>query len=105
MKCGRRWFRAVGHSRRARYRHCSGTAQSIADTRKGHPVLPTDITIIGWLEVIRAENNEIPGLHSSMPQVERLWDLDAVTCDALLWALVEAELLKRARRDAYLRAS
>ena len=34
-------------------------------------------TMTDWLQLIRAEYHEIPGLHLTKPQVQRLWNLDA----------------------------
>jgi hypothetical protein len=41
-------------------------------------------SVAHWLQIIRGEFQEVPGLHLTRPQVQRLWDLDAATCDALL---------------------
>ena len=60
--------------------------------------------IADWLQLIRAEYLESPGLHLTKPQVQRLWGLDPVTCDALLEELVHVKFLKRTHRDAYARA-
>jgi len=60
--------------------------------------------LAGWLDLIQAEYKEIPGLHLTKPQIQRLWGLDAVTCDALIDALVDARFLRRTARDAYARA-
>lgn len=60
-------------------------------------------TIMDWLHLIRAEYLEIPGLHLTKPQVQRLWGLDAMTCDALLDALVHAGFLRRTHGGAYVR--
>jgi hypothetical protein len=57
-----------------------------------------------WLQLIRAEYLESPGLSLTKQQVERLWGLDAVTSEALLAALVDANFLRRTERDAYVRA-
>ena len=57
-----------------------------------------------WLTLIRAEYLEIPGLSLTKPQLERLWGLDAVTCEALLAALLDVKFLKRTLGDAYVRA-
>lgn len=65
---------------------------------------PTDITIADWLEVIRADDHEIPRLYPFTPQVEEPWASALLTAEALV-TLVEIECLKRARRDAYLPAS
>jgi hypothetical protein len=44
----------------------------------------TAMHITDWLQLIRAEYMEIPGLHLTRPQVRRLWDL--VTAEALVAA-------------------
>jgi hypothetical protein len=67
-------------------------------------VASTHPTIAQWLELIQAEYLEIPGLHLTRPQVQRLWGLDETTCDALLEALVAARFLARTPRDAYILA-
>jgi len=60
--------------------------------------------IAGWLRLIRAEYLEIPGLQLTNLQVQRLWGLDPLTCEALLKALVDAGFLKRTQRDGFIRA-
>ena len=60
-------------------------------------------TVADWLQIIRGEFQEIPGLCLTKPQVQRLWGLDPPTCDALLDALVEARFLERTRAGAYAR--
>ena len=67
-------------------------------------MLTPDTQITDWLQLIRAEYLEIPGLCLTMPQVQRLWGLDPVTSEALLAALVDIKFLRRTRRDAYVRA-
>ena len=57
-----------------------------------------------WLQIIRGEFIEIPGLHLTRPQVQRLWGLDADTCDELLDALVDARFLRRTHAGQYVRA-
>jgi hypothetical protein len=57
-----------------------------------------------WLQLIRSEYLEIPGLHLTRSQVQRLWGLDAPTCDALLAALIEGRFLRRTDAGAYVRA-
>jgi hypothetical protein len=61
-------------------------------------------TVADWLQLVRAEYLEIPGLHLTRDQVRRLWGLDELTCDALLEALVEEGFLRRTRTGAYIRA-
>ncbi len=67
-------------------------------------MLTTDARIASWLRLIRAEYQEIPGLHLTKPQVQRLWGLDGVTSETLLSILVDGKFLRRNSRDAYVRA-
>jgi hypothetical protein len=57
-----------------------------------------------WLTLIQAEYDEIPGLSLTKAQVQRLWGLDDVTCDALLEALEAAKFLMRTAKNTYVRA-
>lgn len=70
----------------------------------GASPLPAEATIPRWLELIRAEYVEVPGLHLTEPQVRRLWGLDTVTAEALLTALLDVKFLKRTGQGAYVRA-
>jgi len=67
-------------------------------------VVNADTRIADWLRLIRAEYQEMPGLHLTKPQVQRLWGLDGVTSEMLLSLLVDGKFLKRTHRDAYVRA-
>jgi hypothetical protein len=67
-------------------------------------MLPADTHITDWLQLIRAEYLEIPGLCLTKSQVQRLWGLDTVTSEAVLAALVDVRFLRRTRHDAYVRA-
>jgi hypothetical protein len=57
-----------------------------------------------WLQLIRSEYAEMPGLQLSRRQAQRLWSLDAENCQALLDTLESAHYLKRTATDAYMRA-
>ena len=57
-----------------------------------------------WLPIVRAEYTEFPGMHLTRPQMRRLWNLDAETCDALVDALEAERFLRRTNGDAYVRA-
>ncbi len=57
-----------------------------------------------WLNRIRAEFLEVPGLRLSRNQVQRFWGLDTAMCDALLGALEDSRFLRRTRDDLYVRA-
>lgn len=59
--------------------------------------------VAAWLQLIRGEYLEMPGLHLTPNQARRLWNLDSVTCDALLDALVDARFLRRTLQGAYVR--
>ena len=67
-------------------------------------MLSTETTTVDWLHLVRAEYLEIPGLRLTKEQVQRLWGLDPVTCEALLTALVDVRFLRLTRQDAYVRA-
>jgi hypothetical protein len=67
-------------------------------------ILTADTQINEWLQLIRAEYLEIPGLRLTKPQIERLWGLDPVKAEALLEVLVDVKFLRRTRHDAYVRA-
>ena len=56
-----------------------------------------------WLELIQAEYREMPGLSLNKAQMQRLWGIDAVLCDALVDALVAARVLRRTTRGGYMR--
>jgi hypothetical protein len=60
-------------------------------------------TVADWLQIIRGEYSEIPGLQLTKQQVQRLWGLDPVTCDALLDALVAGRFLRLTPTGAYAR--
>ena len=58
-----------------------------------------------WLRLIRAEYLEMPGLHLTKAQIQRLWRLDTPTCDALVASLVSDQFLRRTKREAYVLAA
>ena len=53
------------------------------------------------LRLIQAEYNEMPGLHLTKPQIQRLWQLDAVVCDTVLDVLMATHVLRKTDHDAY----
>ena len=67
-------------------------------------MLIVDAHITDWLQLIRAEYLEIPGLCLTKAEAQRLWGLDEVTADALLSALEDVTFLRRTQREAYVRA-
>ena len=56
------------------------------------------------LYVVQAEYREMPGLHLTRAQAQRLWGLDATTCAVLFDALVATRFLRRTQRDGYVLA-
>ena len=67
-------------------------------------MIAAQTTFADWVHLIRSEYLEMPGLHLTGPQVQRLWGLEPVTCDALLDALIDVRFLKRTHAGAYVRA-
>ena len=67
-------------------------------------MIAAQTTITDWIHLIRSEYLEMPGLHLTRDEVQRLWRLDAVTCDALLDAFVDVRFLRRTHDGAYVRA-
>lgn len=63
-----------------------------------------DDGLFEWLQLIRSEYCEMPGLHLTKPQVQRLWGLDAKSCELVLDALEATHFLRRTPTNAYVRA-
>ena len=57
-----------------------------------------------WVRLIQSEFAEMPGLHLSKQQAQRLWNLDARSADAIFSALEGANFLRRMPNDVYTRA-
>jgi hypothetical protein len=57
-----------------------------------------------WVRLIQSEFAEMPGLHLSKRQAQRLWNLDAPSADAIFSALEASHFLKRMPNDVYIRA-
>ena len=56
------------------------------------------------LDIVRSEYLEMPGLCLSKLQAQRLWALDATTCDALLNSLERVRFLRRTGDGEYVLA-
>jgi hypothetical protein len=56
-----------------------------------------------WIDLIRAEYNEMPGMHLTKPQVQRLFGLDQPTCDALLRELERTHFLRCTEANAFVK--
>jgi hypothetical protein len=57
-----------------------------------------------WVRLIQAEYAEMPGLHLSKRQAQRLWNLDAGSTDVIFTALEASNFLRRMPNDIYIRA-
>jgi hypothetical protein len=65
---------------------------------------PQDGLLREWLSIIRGEFLEIPGLRLTRREFQRMWNLDALTCDSLIRSLEESQFLRQTAQGAYVRA-
>jgi hypothetical protein len=73
---------------------------SPADTR----IASSDCdTLQDWINLIRAEYLEMPGLSLTEPQVERMWNLPPVLAETLLRELQRAHFLRCTKKGTYVR--
>ena len=56
-----------------------------------------------WVRLIQSEYAEMPGLHLSKRQAQRLWKLDARSTDIIFDALEASNFLRRMPNDMYIR--
>jgi hypothetical protein len=63
-----------------------------------------DTSIDEWVQRIRNEFRDTPGLRLTGPQAVRLWGLEPRTCNAILTGLVATGFLRRAGGDMFVRA-
>jgi hypothetical protein len=70
---------------------------------RGH-MTTGQFTLPEVLRRIRAEYRESPGMRLTKAQVQRFWQLDAMTCDAVIGQLLDTGFLRRTRADFYVRA-
>jgi hypothetical protein len=57
-----------------------------------------------WVRLVQSEFAEMPGLHLSKRQAQRLWNLDERSADVIFSALEASNFLRRTPNDAYIRA-
>jgi hypothetical protein len=57
-----------------------------------------------WVRLVQSEFAEMPGLHLSRRQAQRLWNLDDDTIDVILDELVSSNFLKRTPGDVFIKA-
>jgi hypothetical protein len=62
-----------------------------------------DARLSEWLNIIRAEFLEMPGLVLTRSQFQRLWGLDSETCDEAIDALVRSHFIVRRPDGHYAR--
>jgi DNA-binding IclR family transcriptional regulator len=56
------------------------------------------------LRIVRAEYREMPGLRLTQRQAQRLWNLDSITCEAILDTLESTRFLRRNSDQSYVLA-
>ncbi|MBI2186200.1 MAG: hypothetical protein HYU37_03630 [Acidobacteria bacterium] len=66
-------------------------------------MLDSQRCVSDWVQLVRSEFVEMPGLCLTTPQAARLWGVDPLVCEAVLEALVDADFLRRTRDGFYLR--
>jgi len=54
-----------------------------------------------WLNLVRAEYQEMPGLCLTKPQMQRLWGFDAYIADALIEALLLTRVLRKTTEGTF----
>lgn len=59
------------------------------------------VEMTGWLDLIKAEYEEMPGLRLTRAQAQRLWSLDPTMCGELLESLVDMKFLGRTPDGRY----
>jgi hypothetical protein len=67
------------------------------------PTLQSDMTDL--LRIVRAEYREMPGLRLTPRQAQRLWNLDSITCEAILDLLESTRFLRRTSDESYVLAA
>jgi hypothetical protein len=66
-------------------------------------MLIAELSVGRWVERVRAEYLEMPGLSLTKWQMRRLWLLDASVCDAVVESLVTSAFLRRCDNNTYVR--
>lgn len=82
----------LDRERQKRSRSIDGHTRSVLEPR-----------VIAWLDRVRGEYLEMPGLSLTEQQAQRLWGFDSAACQALLGALAQAGFLRRTESGAYVR--
>jgi hypothetical protein len=69
----------------------------------GLAVSASDVTVQDWMNLVRAEYLEMPGLSLTKVQAGRLWNLNPDIAEALLVELERARFLRRTIKGTYVR--
>jgi hypothetical protein len=75
-----------------------------ADCRREENMTSKDSRTAHWVDLVRSEYLEMPGLHLTKRQAQRMWGLDAATCETVLDALEDVNFLRRTMQDGYVRS-
>ena len=78
-----------------------GVPASRSDSRESQA--STDPAVARWVQTLRGEFLEVPGLLLTRDQVQRLWGLDGKMCDVVLEALVQDRFLRRTDQGEFVR--
>ena len=65
---------------------------------------PAPENVCEWVRLVQSEFAEMPGLHLSKRQAQRLWNLDPSSADVIFDALEASHFLRRMPNDVYIRA-
>jgi hypothetical protein len=57
-----------------------------------------------WLQLVKTEFNELPGMHLTKPQIGRLFGLNPETCDAVVNALEQVDFLRCTPSNGFVKA-
>ena len=72
---------------------------AVPDARSCH-----GLDFVRLLDIVRGEFLEMPGLRLTNKQAQRLWAIDADTCEAILGSLEAAHFLRHTRGGEYMLA-
>jgi hypothetical protein len=68
------------------------------------PMRQSTESVCDLIRLVQSEYLEMPGLHLSKRQAQRMWSLDALSTDLIFSTLEAANFLKRMSDDVYIRA-
>jgi hypothetical protein len=83
---------------------CVGDSRTRLPATVEAEMIAAQTTVGDWLQLIRAEYLEMPGLCLTHDQARRLWGLDDITCNALLASLVDGGFLRVTASGLFVRA-